>query len=876
MDAIHHRTEHRPHQHRVFGLTIWVFVTLFVTAASSYLHARELSVQATAPSQSLAGHIRFLTADAGADLPDIRKRPASSWDYAPDDINFGYVKQTHWFQVSLANATDEKLERFIELGYPMLDSVSFFEVREGQIISVVHTGDAKPFGQRVIDHRNFIFPVSIPANSTTSVYLRIQTDGALQVPLILWQERAFHVASERALILQSMFYGILLVMAAFNLFLFFSFRERAYLYYVLVVIPTLGLMTGLSGFGFQYVYPELPKLHHFLILTIVPFCQFALCLFAREFLELREQHPHWNRVFLTMMAAALLCMAGGLIFDYGLSTRLSVLLAIPIALINLLAGGRLWFQGEHNAKLFSVAWLALLAGILLTVLNKIGVLPTSVLTEHGIPIGASAQALLFSFALADRFNRQREAYFQEKQNSLEAMEQQQEAERALHHASTHHELTGLPNRTIFERVTGAALRQNPMLETGVFLLHLKNFDDVNKTLGHKQADALLQDFAQRMNQLLAKHAGALPLDAHDNQFFCVSHVEGVSFAFTIQGENQQVIVARIDALVEDFSQPLEFKGLALELGLVLGCSFAGEGDREPQALLRQAFIAFDQTTFGAGNLSVYAPEMNPYSPRRLTLMTELREALRSDGLTLHFQPQIHLKTSRVSGFEALIRWQHPEHGFVPPDEFIPMAEQTGLIKPVTRWVLNEALLFCTRLDEAGCDATVSVNISAVNLREPGFCENVCALLKKNRVAAQRLVLEVTETAAMLDPILSLRALRALQAAEVRLSIDDFGTGHSSLSYIRKLPVNEIKIDRSFVMEMDRNSGDATIVRTTVNMCHDLGYEVVAEGVENEDTQTLLTTLGCDFIQGYHIARPMSSDAALVWLEITAWSKSRTV
>ena len=201
-----------------------------------------------------------------------------------------------------------------------------------------------------------------------------------------------------------------------------------------------------------------------------------------------------------------------------------------------------------------------------------------------------------------------------------------------------------------------------------------------------------------------------------------------------------------------------------------------------------------------------------------------------------------------------------------------MAEQTGLIKPVTRWVIVRALQFCKSLDQLECDATVSVNISAINLREPDFCAEVCELLNANHVAAQRLVLEVTESAAMADPAHSLAVLSALRKAHVRLSIDDFGTGHSSLSYIRKLPVNEIKIDRSFVTEMSHNQGDETIVRTTLNMCHDLGYEVVAEGVENAETQTLLSEMGCDVIQGYHIARPMAPDAALAWLEATEWAR----
>jgi EAL domain-containing protein (putative c-di-GMP-specific phosphodiesterase class I) len=215
--------------------------------------------------------------------------------------------------------------------------------------------------------------------------------------------------------------------------------------------------------------------------------------------------------------------------------------------------------------------------------------------------------------------------------------------------------------------------------------------------------------------------------------------------------------------------------------------------------------------------------------------------------------------------EVLVRWQHPEHGFVPPDEFIPMAEQTGLIRPVTAWVLEKALAFCSELEKAGFLIGVSVNISAVNLRETSFADMVRHALARHQVDAHRLVLEVTETATMVDPKAALKCLRSLNDAGVRLSIDDFGTGYSSLSYIRKLPVHEIKIDRSFVMEMDSNQGDATIVRATINMCHDLGYEVVAEGVENQGTCDLLLSMGCDIAQGYHLSRPIPQADVIDWL-----------
>ena len=300
--------------------------------------------------------------------------------------------------------------------------------------------------------------------------------------------------------------------------------------------------------------------------------------------------------------------------------------------------------------------------------------------------------------------------------------------------------------------------------------------------------------------------------------------------------------------------------------MVGGCSFYPEDSGDITTLLRHAFIAFDQAESGVNHVAVYTEAINPYSERRLTLMTELRRAISEDGLELHFQPQVRLSSGEVCGFEVLLRWNHPGYGFIPPDEFIPMAEKTGLIRPLTRWVLDRALLFGASMDAAGHPVRIAVNISAINLEEPAFAEQVLGLLERHGLPSGRLILEVTETATMVNPTNALHALRGLCDAGIRLAIDDFGTGYSSLSYIRKLPVHEIKIDRSFVMEMDANREDATIVRTTINMCHDLGFEVVAEGVESNDTSQLLRTMQCDIMQGYHLSKPMPEDQVPGWIE----------
>ncbi|MGP4843753.1 EAL domain-containing protein [Marinobacter sp. 1Y8] len=832
-------------------------------------------ISATSLQQSLTPQTDIYIESQPLALNDVMQLTESDWQTAPDDINKGYDNRVHWFRIELNNSSGQDLDRLLEIAYPLLDFIEFYEVRNNQLIRKIITGDELPFSARPIANTSFVFPLELDAASTTTVYLRISTQGTLLVPLALWQDTAFWAASSQQMVWHSMFYGILLVMATFNFFLFLSIRERAYFYYVVVVFSTLMLMMSLHGFSFQYLYPEWPRINDRLLLFIVPFSQLSLCLFASEFLMLKKRHTYWHRMFLVLAGFAGVMALASLFLPYAISTRASVALAIPISLANLAAGLTLLLQGEKNARFFSIAWISLLLGVLATVLHQFGLLPSLFIIENGIPLGASIQALLFSFALADRYNRSKEAYFRVKENQLAALQRQQETEAALYRASSHHELTGLPNRVLFESIikSGQQPEDEPKL-SALFLVHLLHFDDVNKTLGHEYADQLLTQCALRLNTLVSQCPGVVILEQTPN-LSAIAHVEGVSFTFMLTGSTRKDIIDATQPLTDGLSNPIEFLGLILEQQFVVGCSFAEANDFAPSTLLREAFIAFDQHHHLNGQIAIYHPEMNPYSPRRLMLMTDLREALRTDNLALHFQPQIHLQSRRVAGFEALIRWHHPDHGLVPPDEFIPMAEQTGLIKPVTRWVIMQALQFCKALDQLDCDATVSVNISAINLREPDFCEEVCELLSTHHVAAQRLVLEVTESAAMADPTHSLAVLNALKNAHIRLSIDDFGTGHSSLSYIRKLPVNEIKIDRSFVTDMSHNQGDETIVRTTLNMCHDLGYEVVAEGVENAETQTLLSEMGCDVIQGYHIARPMAADAALAWLAATEWARHHT-
>lgn len=805
------------------------------------------------------------------DIGEVRAREESlGWEpITRDVVNFGYTTQAYWYRVSLTNPFDRELERLLEISYPLLDHVEFYQVRNGQVIARYRTGDKYPFESRPMQHRTLVFPVTLASESSSDLYLRVATSGSHQLPLTLWRPNAFYETNEQDMVGRSMFYGMLLIIVIFNTFLFMVLRERSYLYYTLTNATLLILMASLHGSMFQFLYPENPALNERITLVASALITLFFSLFARTFLMITDRMRVTRWVFRVLTTAALANAVASLWLPYDISTRISVVLAVSVSLIMLVVGLAMALGGDRGARYFMMAWILMLLGAVSWILMLAGFLPVTFWTRYGVELGAVSQALLLTFALGDRFNQERNQRLLEQKARLRAMEEREAMEQSLLDQARHHALTALPGRNLLETVLEACIEKVDAAgdrSLALVLIHFRGFDDINKTLGHENADQLLYQLAWRMNDVVLKLPDSVIIEEHEGYPRSVAHVEGVTFACAFHPRRHEDMLSQMEGLVEALREPMEFRGLSLDMRMVGGCSFYPGDSDDVSTLLRHAFIAFDQAASGVNHVAVYTEDINPYSERRLTLMTELRRAISEDGLALHFQPQVRLSSGEVCGFEVLLRWNHPEYGFIPPDEFIPMAEQTGLIRPLTRWVLDRALLFGAAMDAAGRPVRMAVNISALNLEEPAFADQVLGLLERHGLPTQRLILEVTETATMVNPITALQALRGLYDAGIRLAIDDFGTGYSSLSYIRKLPVHEIKIDRSFVMEMDANREDATIVRTTINMCHDLGFEVVAEGVESNDTSQLLRTMHCDIMQGYHLARPMPEEQVAGWME----------
>ena len=440
-------------------------------------------------------------------------------------------------------------------------------------------------------------------------------------------------------------------------------------------------------------------------------------------------------------------------------------------------------------------------------------------------------------------------------------EKREQAESLLAHQALHDSLTGLPNKAYLYERTAEALEQSVANGTAcaIVLFDLDHFKDINDTMGHRYGDRLLTEIGPRVSGVLRECDTLARLGGDE---FCLLLPD-------VGSPEDAVKVAR--RIMAALDEPFDVDGLNLGIEASCGISMGPADGTSADLLLQRADVAMYVAKDADSGVNVYSSQLDPNTPDHLALLGDLRHAVNRQEFVLHYQPKASMPSMLVSGAEALIRWQHPNHGLLYPDRFIPEAERSGLIEPMTDWVLDEALRQCREWLDLGGDGlnpelTVAVNLSTRTLLDSSLPASVLASLSRWKVPARMLELEITETIIMTDPVRARRILTELAEMGLTISIDDFGTGYSSLAYLRDLPVTQLKIDRSFVKEMGRDLDDAVIVRSVVDLARNLGLQTVAEGVEDADTWEQLCELGCDSAQGYFLARPMPVDAFNSWLD----------
>ncbi|GAB3357696.1 MULTISPECIES: putative bifunctional diguanylate cyclase/phosphodiesterase [Giesbergeria] len=440
---------------------------------------------------------------------------------------------------------------------------------------------------------------------------------------------------------------------------------------------------------------------------------------------------------------------------------------------------------------------------------------------------------------------------------------EQQAE--IRHLAYWDRLTGLPNRERFRNTVLAAIAAHadygPEATTlAVITLDLDRFKHVNDVLGHAFGDKLLQAVAKRLREQIMAHGDM------------VARLGGNEFALLLRRTNASAAMVVARSITQSFERPLAFGDQMVDLSAGIGIACWPDDANDVDTLLNRSEIAMYVAKRKLDGPQVYDPIMDSSSAQTLSLLTELRRAIERDELRLYLQPKVPLQGRPGMAAEALVRWQHPQRGLVPPMDFIPFAEQTGFVRQLTLWMFEESARLLADPRTQGIGLRVSVNLSTRDLLDPELCERLQAMLARHNVQPHDFCLEITESAIMDDPQRAEAMLNRLSQQGFKLSIDDFGTGYSSLGYLKRLPVDELKIDKSFVMGMESDQDDAMIVRSTIDLAHNLGLSVVAEGVENAAILERLRTLRCDEAQGYHVSRPLPVDAFLSWHAQRAWAQ----
>jgi diguanylate cyclase (GGDEF)-like protein len=433
--------------------------------------------------------------------------------------------------------------------------------------------------------------------------------------------------------------------------------------------------------------------------------------------------------------------------------------------------------------------------------------------------------------------------FNSMQSAIAAREEQ------IMFQATHDSLTGLPNRKLFldrlsHRIAAARRTQGV---AGMVMMDVDRFKEINDTLGHQFGDQLLIEIGRRLTQTFPNGA--------------VARLGGDEFAVLFHDARD--VTQRIAAA---FEEPVVLGEVSIDVNASLGIATFPEHADDAGTLLRRADVAMYEAKRTQSGMAVYEPGRDEHSVRRLSLMTDLRQAIARDELELYFQPKVDVRTERVVHAEALVRWNHAVHGVMRPDEFIPLAEQSGRIGLITKWVIRKAIARCAAWRADGLDLTVAVNLSALDLFDSELPTFISGLLSEAGLEPARLLLEITESAIMKDAAYAQKVLRDLKRRGVCLAIDDFGTGYSSLAHLKRLPVDELKIDKSFVQNLSETSNDdLVIVRSTIELGHNMGLIVIAEGVESAEAWSILKRLGCDLAQGYFMSPPLPEQQFLEWV-----------
>lgn len=776
-------------------------------------------------------------------------------------INLGYTQASAWLRFSISNPSANTMQRLLDINYPLLDYVEVYKLNNHKAPQqILNSGDRLPFTRRNIQHPNFVTSIDIAAYSTQNYLIRLTSNSPIQAQFILWKADAFQQFYRARASGEFFYLGLIFSAAILNLMIFVFLREPIHFIYAAYACSFALFISSQNATLFEYAFPNLPDVHNWMQLFIGCLTISLTALFNLWFLKIKSTKAS-GKILLGFTLIPVFIFISTPLISYTIAIQ-SMLISIFIILPGSFLIGILNSKNKPEGSLYLLAWSWLIFGVALFATVRLGITPLNVFTNNALQIGSSLELLTFAIALAKRIHSEREIRIQAQAILLESSTQAATLQKKNVHDSTHYPTTGLPNRNFFDQWLEKNLEPNSTL----VMVKLNRIHEIDKTLGRKVSDQALELFSIRINSAVQSIPDIQALEINEH-FYCAT-LSSRTHGFVISNKDSETIQLELSQLYKDLNQGINLGSMEIDPCIKIAYVQIPSPNQELHILLRHARVALDKVCDSNIPIMAYSSDIDAYSERRLRLMSDLKYAIKEHQLQLYYQPLVQATTGKIIGAEALLRWPHEEYGIVMPDEFIEMAEQTDIIHALSLWVIRSGLKQLPAWQVNQPDFTLSFNISAHNLQDPFFIKQLKQDVKESALNPDTIILELTETQMMSDTQHALKNLWELAELGVNIAIDDFGTGYSNLSYLKKLPANKLKIDKSFVLNLESDKQNQILVQTAIQMAHNLDMLVVAEGVESERCHILLKDLDCDLCQGYHFSRPVPLGAFNKLLETT--------
>ncbi len=834
------------------------------TLFTSPLSSENAEVDTALQRIPLNSNASFL-AEKHADVPFSNAENALRWQKNKDGdvLNFGFTRNVYWIHAPVNISRKVSQPLLLAIPYPLLEHVEIIAIDSAQNRFLMDSKTSTHAAERFHHFQTLLFPLPAQLRGPVDFYLRVKSTTSMQIPLEIWSEDYTLKQNAGGNLWWGLYFGVVIGLIFYNGFLYFSVRDITYCYYSLYLVASVGVMLCLSGLGNAYLWNNETRIGQQALSFFTSMMSLFMLAFARAFLHWKGFPRHFDQA---LHGGVYFCL-GQLLFAWFNPVQGAHLAAwtgsIALTMTSFF-GAYALFAGLQIARFFVLAFMTFAAGASAYLLNVFGLLPVSPLTTHAIQIGSALEAILLSLALAHRIKEDRLAAMRALQQKHDTEQKLKQIQLDTFDAAMHDPLTQMPNDSLLLARLGDWIKNDTLGgNAALVLVRFPQVREVGFSLGRATAEKLFCKLTHSLNSLLAANQVSLCIEERSSAHIVV--IEFGLIAFLSRADDVEAKTrSLVDKIRTTYERPFDIDDISINLETYSGIAFYPlHGDRG-DILLQHATAALEEAFRNGHRACVYNTEIDAYGQRRLALMGALSHALRKAELEIYAQPQMTCTDGTLAGAEILLRWHSDRLGNVPTQEFIDIAENAGMMKHITRYVMSRSMLFLKQLHQRGMKVTISVNLSVNNLIEPDFVKYVVDSARALSVDLRFLVLEVTETSASENMDQVIDNLNLLAKAGCSIALDDFGTGYSSLSYLSRLPIHELKIDRSFIASMSNSESDLRIVENTVALARTLKIQTVAEGIEDEKMLATVAALGCDRAQGYLLGKPMPVAAFSEW------------